>query len=81
MTFSEAGRKGGTALFNKVGTAGMSAKGKLGGRPRNLSYAELKEKNLLRNIEINKEVVTTRRESDFEKNLKLVAKLINSEFE
>ena len=77
MTFSEAGQKGGLALFNKIGRDGMAARGRLGGRPRTLSYSELKERGLLRNIRMKEEKLY-RRESQFDKSIELVAKIKNS---
>jgi len=42
MNKAEAGRLGGKSTFEKHGRTHMSAMGKVGGRPRNLSLAELK---------------------------------------
>jgi hypothetical protein len=77
MTFSEAGRKGGQALLAKIGTEGMSRMGKMGGRPRNLSYSELKERGLLRNIRVKEEELY-RREFQSDKLFELVARTKDS---
>ncbi len=77
MTLSEAGRKGGLALLAKIGTGGMSQMGKMGGRPRTLSYSELKERGLLRNIRMKEEKLY-RREFQSDKLFELVAKTKDS---
>jgi hypothetical protein len=73
MTFAEAGQKGGLKLLEKYGKQHFSRIGALGGRPRNLNYSELKERGLLRNIEL-KEVELNKREINFTKAIELIAR-------
>lgn len=58
MTKSEAGRIGGTATLKRYGNDQLREWGKRGGRPRTLTYIEIRQRQRLeRNNNGNKEVI------------------------